>query len=62
VRDLEQVMEIALTLPEAEFHAMQEAARAAVTHNGLEEGVRRFATAAEDVLVHWQARMPGAPA
>lgn len=61
-RDFELAMEAALTLPEAEFRAMQEAARAAVTGNGLEEGVRRFAMAAEDVLVHWQARMPGAPA
>jgi glycosyltransferase involved in cell wall biosynthesis len=61
-RDFEQAMEAALTLPEAEFRAMQAAARAAVTDNGLEEGVRRFVMAAEDVLAHWQARMPGDPA
>lgn len=62
VRDLELAMESALNLPEAEFKAMQAAARTSVSHNSLEEGVRRFATAAEDVLTHWQARMPGTPA
>jgi len=56
VRDFELAMEAALTLPEAEFRAMQQAARASVENNGLEDGVRRFTTAAEDVLVRWQAR------
>lgn len=60
-RDFELAMEAALTLPEAEFRAMQDAARSKVAGNSLEEGVRRFTTAAEDVMVRWQARMPGAP-
>ncbi len=56
---LEQAMERALTLPEAEFGAMQRAAREAVIHNGLQEGVRRFNEASRDVLANWCARMPG---
>jgi glycosyltransferase involved in cell wall biosynthesis len=60
-RDFELAMEAALTLPEAEFRAMQAAARSKVAGNSLEEGVRRFTTAAEDVMVRWQARMPGTP-
>jgi len=56
---LEQAMERALTLPAAEFQAMQLAARAAVAENGLAEGVQRFTASAKDVLTHWQARMPG---
>ena len=58
----EEAMERALLLPEAEFQAMQAAARDAVAHNGLEEGVRRFTEASRDVLEHWHARMPGSPA
>jgi glycosyltransferase involved in cell wall biosynthesis len=54
-------MEQALQLPEAEFGAMQAAARQAVAHNGLQEGVRRFTAAAHDVLAHWRARLPGTP-
>jgi len=57
---LAEAMERALLLPEAEFAAMQLAARAAVAHNGLQEGVRRFKEASQDVLAHWCARMPGA--
>jgi glycosyltransferase involved in cell wall biosynthesis len=57
---LEKAMEQALLLPEDEFQAMQAAARAAVAHNGLDEGVRRFTEASRDVLEHWRARMPGA--
>lgn len=56
---LEQAMERALTLPAAEFAAMQQAARTAVAANGLDKGVQRFTAAAKDVLAHWQARMPG---
>jgi hypothetical protein len=40
---------------------MQRAAREAVIHNGLKEGVRRFNEASRDVLAHWCARMPGIP-
>ena len=58
----EEAMERALLLPEAEFQAMQVAARAAVAHNGLDEGVRRFTEASRDVLEHWRARMPGSAA
>lgn len=58
----EEAMERALLLPEVEFQAMQAAARAAVAHNGLDEGVRRFTEASRDVLEHWRARMPGSPA
>lgn len=54
-RDFELAMEAALTLPEAEFRAMQDAARSKVAGNSLEEGVRRFTTAAEDVMVRWQS-------
>jgi hypothetical protein len=55
-RDFELAMEAALTLPEAEFRAMKQAARASVESNGLEEGGSRFTAAAEDVLVRWHAR------
>ena len=58
---LAETMERALTLPEEEFVAMQRAARAAVAHNGLQEGIRRFNAASQDVLSHWLARMPGIP-
>ncbi|MCB1227487.1 MAG: glycosyltransferase [Verrucomicrobiales bacterium] len=58
----EDAMERALLLPEDEFKMMQTAARAAVAHNGLDEGVRRFTEASHDVLEHWRARMPSAPA
>lgn len=58
---LAETMERALTLPEAEFGAMQAAAREAVAHNGLQQGVRRFNEASRDVLAHWCARMPGIP-
>jgi glycosyltransferase involved in cell wall biosynthesis len=59
--ELENAMEKALHLPEREFAAMQDAARQAVAHNGLQEGVRRFTDASHDVLAHWRARMPGTP-
>lgn len=60
-RALEMAMEKALVLPEAEFAAMQRAARDAVAYNGLQQGVRRFNEASKDVLAHWRAQMPGAP-
>lgn len=55
---LAEAMERALTLPEAEFGAMQKAAREAVAYNGLQEGVRRFMEASRDVLAHWGAGVP----
>jgi glycosyltransferase involved in cell wall biosynthesis len=58
---LVEAMESALTLSEAEFGAMQRAAREAVAQNGLQEGIYRFNAASQDVLSHWLARMPGIP-
>ncbi len=53
VRDLEEAMETALTLPQEDFVRMQVAAREAVAQNGLKQGVQRFTNAAEDVMTHW---------
>ena len=55
---LVEAMNRALTMPETEFGAMQMAAREAVAHNGLQEGVRRFMEASRDVLAHWCAGVP----
>lgn len=56
--ELAEAMKRALTLPEAEFGAMQMAAREAVAHNGLQEGVRRFMDASQEALAHWCACLP----